>query len=69
MHSNGPRDKEQDQYDSQLSPGLWTTLPHGSYLTTLDGIVATLKQGYSKEKTTLTLSMHLDTLKCIRAIY
>ena len=22
MHSNGPRDKEQDQCDSQLSPGL-----------------------------------------------
>lgn len=28
MHSNGSRDKEQDQCDSQLSPGLWTRFSH-----------------------------------------
>lgn len=43
MHSNGPRDKEQDQCDSRLSPEVPNLAPTCSpYLTASNSIVVQL---------------------------
>lgn len=61
MHSNGSRDKEQDQCDSQLSPGLRTRFSYVvlTFLLT-NVVVATSKRGWSLKR--IQIDLHFTVL-------